>query len=640
MPLDLRVGPVHLHVGREARQADRSPALAEVDHDQVATKASLPPMAVPNVEGTAQIRAAAAAQPKTPSGFPIPPATGAPPDPGQTPNASDASRLLGPIRYQFPYGTNATFTPRGTLRPFDQLRRIADACAEVRFCIETRKDQICSLSWDITPKDSKATGQGLDGEIKAARAFFSAPDPGQPLSTWFRQAIEEILVTDALAIYRRRSRGGDLLGLELVDGATFKCQLAQDGRTPKPPLVAYRQIIYGQPVAGGDCTIDDLIYRPRTVRTWTPYGMSPTEAVMLAVTATLNRQAFDVLQYTEGTLPESWATVPESWQPKDIDEFQTFFDSMMSGNLTQRSRVKFMPAGSKIESMRLRDFQAGWYEWWLKLIAAAFAVPPSELGFTNDVNRATSKSQEDVAFRRGVRPLGSFLKEIFDDVLARDLRLPHLEFAWKNTETEDRAKQAAVDEIRVRTGIDSIDEIRVRDGLPMIGMGNAIFTPTGPLFVEDLIADVDDDPTTTETKPAPAAPAVAATATPKPSAPASEPKPHTEGEIQDGLEGQAKAMTTDLRHWRTVALKAAKAGAPCKPFVSAAIPHDVHHEIETALKAATTPAAVHALFADIEKRKPTLLEQTRMRRKVRTMAADIFRAQGAALLAHLEEPAS
>lgn len=601
------------------------------------TKAALPPGAQANPAGTIAIRAAA--QQANPYNLP---ALGANPtsrpNPGPTPEQLGPN-TLGPLRYQFPYAQNAIWTPRsGYGTPFAQLRTLADVCPEVRICIETRKDQLTSLEWGIAPKNAAARQQASDSNVAQAvanvRAFFLKPDKRRSFTDWLRMAIEEVLVIDALSIFQRRTRGGDLYALEITDGTTWKVQLGDNGDVPLPPAVAYRQIIYGRPIDGGDCTVDDLLYRPRTVRTHTPYGLSATESVLLTVNAALQRQVWNLNYYTEGTMPEGVLGVPESWTAQQIQDYQTWWDAMLAGDLAARRRIKFIPGDAKnYQPIRQPDWSATWDEWLLKIIAAAFAVPPSELGFTNDVNRASAEQQEGVAYRRGVRPLASYFKNIFDEIIAGPLGHPEIEWTWSGGETEDRLKQARIDDIYVRVGKVSVDELRARDGQPMIGMGPAVFLPGGPVFVSDLGVHVDDDPDTTARDDADAASA-------RPGAPAGSAEPVDQaqpGETVDDdapAQGAEKAVTDDLRRWRTVAIRDVKARRAPRAFTSKAIPSAIHQITTHGLaKAATVADVVHVFSKASRAVKDSANQEVALRRSMRSF----FTRQGKALATHVRD---
>ena len=107
------------------------------------------------------------------------PAAGPRPHPGPIPAAAEQGtaenlrHVPGPIRWNFPYANNQVWTPRSrSLTPFAVLRQLADVDDISRICIETRKDQMCSLGWDIAPRD-KQQGPKLTEKINAARAFFA-----------------------------------------------------------------------------------------------------------------------------------------------------------------------------------------------------------------------------------------------------------------------------------------------------------------------------------------------------------------------------------------------------------------------------------------------------------------------------------
>jgi hypothetical protein len=61
--------------------------------------------------------------------------------------------------------------------------------------------------------------------------------------------LEEMLVIDAAALYPRYNRGGSLYALDIIDGATIKPLIGEDGRSPEPPDPAYQQILKGIPAA-------------------------------------------------------------------------------------------------------------------------------------------------------------------------------------------------------------------------------------------------------------------------------------------------------------------------------------------------------------------------------------------------------
>jgi hypothetical protein len=496
------------------------------------------------------------------------------PQPGPLPTPTQTDRQ--PFVYQFPYGSNQYVTPgRGKVAPFAVLRNLARYCDYCRIAIETRKDQLSSLVWDIVPTDKQRQVTTQEkAAIARAKAFFKKPDRRRPFQTWLRLLLEEMLVTDALSIHKQRTRKGELYALRIIDGGTILPLIDADGDTPLPPNIAYRQIINGQPVKGGDCTSEQLMYRPRTVAADTPYGLSPTEAVLLSVNAALQRRLFPLSHYSEGNVPAGLMSVPENWTTKQIAEFQIYWDDLMAGNALQKSRIKFVGKGMA-ESYQQTvdpDFTTEFDEFLLKVVAASYAVTPAELGFTADINKSTGDSAENITYRRGVRPAVIFLKEVFNEVLP-EFGLEDFEWQATGGEPEDKKLQAEIDEIYLARGVYGLDDVRARLGFQPIGVGPMIDTPMGPIPIEQLLAEnIDDDPDTSEIN-----------------TPAS-----TEGDAATEVEAQR-----DMKFWRQVAIKAVKSGRKIKPFSTDAISVTAQMSVRAGLADATTVEDVVKVFDQV-----------------------------------------
>src|SRR5260370_12370976 len=90
-----------------------------------------------------------------------------------------------------------------------------------------------------------------DAEAAARAAqrgdFWRQPDGERPFATWLRELLEDLLVLDAPALELRRNRGGEIIGLDVVDGATIKVLFAETGRRPRPPAPAFEQGLHGSP---------------------------------------------------------------------------------------------------------------------------------------------------------------------------------------------------------------------------------------------------------------------------------------------------------------------------------------------------------------------------------------------------------
>ena len=370
----------------------------------------------------------------------------------------------------YPFGFNLAIAPRSAEPTgFAELRGLADNYDLLRAVIETRKDQMERLTWRIRPRALAQTDSASDPRLSAATQFFEAPDRRNGWAAWLRMLLEDLLVIDAPTIYKRRTRGGALYALELLDGATIKRLIDDWGRTPLPPAPAYQQILKGVPAV--DYAADELIYAPRNPRIHKAYGFSPVEQVQMSVNIALRRQIYQLQYYTEGNVPEALIGVPENWNPDQIRQFQAYWDSLNSGDTAERRHAKFVPGGVAKTFVPVREpaMKDAFDEWLARIVCYVFSVPPS--AFTGQVNRATADTAQDVALSEGMAPLQLWVKHLIDRVVAEDFAAPDLEFAWDQDKDTDPAATASIASDYVKSGIKSINEVRLELGLPPVRGG-------------------------------------------------------------------------------------------------------------------------------------------------------------------------
>lgn len=159
------------------------------------------------------------------------------------------------------------------------------------------------------------------------------------------------LVTDAPALEVRQNRGGDIIALDYVDGATFKVLIDDTGRRPLPPAPAYEQVIHGRPwVLATEGRVDSeyrdkplfdqqIIYMPRNPRGAHGYGFPPVEQILITINTALRRETMQLAHFTNSNVPAGMATSPEGWSPDQVKQYQDWFDNLLSGNLGERTKV-------------------------------------------------------------------------------------------------------------------------------------------------------------------------------------------------------------------------------------------------------------------------------------------------------------
>ena len=378
-----------------------------------------------------------------------------------------------------------------TLRSFSRLYPI------LRSCINYRKRQISQLSWEITSTDVTTVKDETKTKerSKEIRNLFKYPtgDKSESFKGFVDKLVEDLVVLDIASIYRRKNRGGGLYGYLAVDSATITRVLNMDGTTPQPPEVAYLQKMDGKVVS--QLTTDELIYKIMNPRTDSPYGLSLVEALVLTITTALKISSFNLSYLTDGNIPEGFIELPKdiASNQDQLQLWQKAWDAMLSGDSRYQRKVKFLPEGMKWTPIRKpEDFQFEKFEKWLMLnVCSVMEVPPQAIGFQFDRGKGATEAEWEIGKEKGMMPMAALLKEIFDQMIQEDLGHSDMEFVWTNVNPTNKLEEAKVFSELVNSGAVSVDEWRRGEGMEPIGCDNYIKTPTGVVFVKDLIKSSD-----------------------------------------------------------------------------------------------------------------------------------------------------
>ena len=417
--------------------------------------------------------------------------------------------------YDFAVGYNYWINPRPN-EPitFQTLREIANHYDLIRLCIETRKDQLVKLTWTVRAQEGFEVKDD-DKRIKDIRWFLRYPDRQNSWQAWLRLLIEDLLVIDAPCIYPHQNLNNELYALEVVDGSTITRKIDANGRTPVPPATAYQQIIKGMPAT--DYTTEQLIYIPRNPRPNKVYGFSPVEQIVVTANIALSKQLFLLNFYKEGNVPEGFAECPADWSAEQIKQWQASWDAVMAGNLEDRRRMQFIPAGTKPIFPKMEALKDDLDEWLARIICYCFSLPPTP--FVKQMNRAVASTAQEAAIQEGLIPLMAWIKDTMDYIIWRFWGYEDLQFVWEEEEAVAPDIQATINKSNMSAGIVTRSEIRDSLGLEDDGVPDFIVAGNGTVI---LLEDIGKPP------PEPVAPVVAPVVTPPSNEPTPAPKPQNE----------------------------------------------------------------------------------------------------------------
>ncbi|MBV8060593.1 MAG: phage portal protein [Alphaproteobacteria bacterium] len=393
-------------------------------------------------------------------------------------------------QWDFPVGYNTRVQPRdGYNTTFEQLRALADSCDVLRAVIETRKDQIKALTWNVKPKDDKKAPDARCQEIEDFMAF---PDGEHPFHTWLAALLEEMFVTDAACLLPQMTNAGKPFRFEWMDGTRMKIIIDEHGRTPLPPDPAYSQVMKGVPTIF--YTRDELVYYPRNLRVWRLMGYSPVEQIIMTVNTAIRKALYQQQYYTDGATPDLIMSVPSTWETPQIAEFHRYWNELLSGNTSTRRQTMFVPDGSKALNTKEGVLKDEYDEWLARVICYAFSVSPQP--FVKQVNRSTAETAQEMAIQEGLTPIMMWIKDLMDLLIWKYWGYQDLEFAWEDLADVDPATQNKIDDVNLKNGSRTINEVRADRGDPPIEGGDIAMCMTGTGYVPinaAVIAAQEDD---------------------------------------------------------------------------------------------------------------------------------------------------
>lgn len=492
----------------------------------------------------------------------------------------------------------------GSLVPFDSLRKFSIQHEVSRIVINYRKRQIASLEWDIVTAETDDV-KNYDADIAKAKEFFkNIGGRGNKYRKFINKMIEDLLVIDAVALYKQPTVGGKLYQIVPVDATTIRLRMADDGSTPEPPEVAYKQVIRGSVVE--TFTADEMIYDMLNPRSDSPYGLAPLESLMIVVSSSLKAALANLGFLTEGNIPEGFFGVPKEWTPQMISDFQENWDAVMAGDEAATAKLKFVPEGSYQPAKKMTDMAwEGFNEWLAKVTCAMFDVRPSEVGLIASKgglgDKGSNEVQADAGKEFGLVPMAHFIEEIFTDILQNDLGMPQLKFSYSGLEQKDDAMVLAqVREIQIRSGQRTINELRTDDGLdpdPSPQADQLMISTGAPTFLQTQ-EQIDENKQIAQNisqgkgasgdgKPSPENPTV------KPGGDEATAEDDTATNTDKMV-----ALVAEFRKFRKMAVARKKAGKVYRPFESKILPEATIKEMNQQIEKAADAEEVKKVFGE------------------------------------------
>lgn len=377
-----------------------------------------------------------------------------------------------------PLGQLPSQLKRSIYKPTPRNLRMFGKFPYARRAINTIKNPIMELVWDVRPVDGVELNSELKRQIAVATAVLQKPNDQDDYHSFFQQIFEDMLF--GAGAIEAQSAGDPERPLFMwpVDGLSISIFPAWNGSKTQP---RYQQTM-GYGGYQSDNRIiplrdDELIYIKPNPSTSTPFGLGPMEV------------AFDAISRKLGVERYAGQVASNAGPPYGLDlgrksmEFMLAFRKYWRDEIEGRGEIPIWAdytgdprSDDRISAVNLKpaDDKAlylAWQDLLVREIATSFDISPQNLGIEADVNRNTSEVAEDRDWDHAIKPWASFYaRTMTAEVIQRRLGFSQLRFAFEGLDREDELATAEIYKLYYESNLTTPDEHRDKLGMkPMEG---------------------------------------------------------------------------------------------------------------------------------------------------------------------------
>lgn len=392
------------------------------------------------------------------------------------------------------------------------VRRLAST-PFVEMCISTSIDELCSVEWDIVPKDGITMNTGVQAHIDQIKKFYDNPNTNKESFEEIRKKyLRDIFEIDAGVINKIFNIKGEMVEIVARDGATFTknpdiygmmtdrddiiidsyiIQTNKEARLMEPGWInaadareraAYFQygwITGARPVPFGK---KEIVWLERNPRSDSIYGRSPVEVLAETIQTLIYSIEHNLEYFNDNSIPKGIIGLEgldaagiiafkDQWkeQQRKLDSAgnwkKIFHHVPIVGTMPKFERIQFSNA-----ELELLEGQ----KWWAQMVWACFGVTATELGYTEDAKgMANQIVQSNVFKKRVLNPILRLEEYKHNHEILPEFEFDDVQFKFMTFDVEEETKKANLYKLQTDTGIKTVNEIRADEGLEPVEWGDA-----------------------------------------------------------------------------------------------------------------------------------------------------------------------
>ena len=352
----------------------------------------------------------------------------------------------------------------------------------VQICTDAIVDAVVGAEWSIVPR-KKLTREEKPNQaaIDEMTGFFEGLPSEETFAICLAEMLPDLLWYDAGVITKAFPVADfNIEGrLELTEGEYPVIDLSvRDGRSfmVEAKVIGGRWIKFwqyswinpsGLPT---EFALDEIMYFRMRPSSRGLYGTSKLEIIQDVLNYLMDSTNAQSKLFENGLFIGGQIDHPDLKDPKELKRKALEYKKNLQG---PKKAGKWLVTGGnvKVTGFPFNPEQMQWLDgqkWFAKLVLSIFKIAPSEIGWTEDLNRATGFQQMNIHKSRAIRPVLTCLENVFNSSLVWK-KFNDIKFKYSHTlDLEDKMKQAQIDDIYVKNGKVTINELRERDGEPIL----------------------------------------------------------------------------------------------------------------------------------------------------------------------------
>lgn len=357
----------------------------------------------------------------------------------------------------------------------------------INACVKTIIDEICSLDWDIVPTDDYEYDWVAD-QITQVKDFLENPNKnGETFAMLIRALLKDILEIDAGVIVKvfdiqsyefdevEPKSGAPMLKpkgqrrmteLYVRDGASFLKEIDKFGFCK-----GYWQYSYQIPAHPMWFNDPEIVYVSEQNRSMSCYGYSRVQAVLDIVKSLHYSTLYNKKFFEESPIPDGALSVldtSETEMENFMEYWNTEFKAQPHKIAVVNKDVKWQPFNITHRELEFLDTQKSYFNF----VISIFGLSPSELGMTEDLNRATSATQSELVKRKSIRPFLKLLENAINKHIIPEFNFEGIEFQFIYDDPAEKKARLENWQMELSMGVKTINEVRNELGLEPVPGGD------------------------------------------------------------------------------------------------------------------------------------------------------------------------